>query len=231
MFYVFIFFIFLASYLQFFSSCLRCFHLKSRTSPRCFLLLIEKSPSSNAREATHLSQSMFFSYSHWCFASISLYVLLLFTTPHCFVILWFPDSLLLAPCSPLTLDRPSSWQSPTLSHTILSPTCLCSITSSFLARRSCFYQVKVAADCVSCCFLVAEHWRVMTMRQYLPSLVSLSSSVSFQCAPPCSHVRVSCDSSQKSKHASHLLSDSPTVLFPCWCRQLFSYFRCWWILC
>ena len=213
---------------------LRCFHLKSRTFFRCFLLLIEKSPSSNAREATHLSQSMFFSYSHWCFASISLYVLLLFTTPHCFVILWFPDSLLLTPCSPLTLDWPSSWRSPTLSHTILSPTCLCSITSSFLARRSCFYQVKVAADCVSCHFLCSR--TLMSNDddnawQYLPFLVSLSSSVSFQCAPPCSHVRVSCDSSQKSKHASHFLSDSPTVLFPCWCRQLFSYFRCWWILC
>ena len=78
MFYVFIFFIFLASYLKFFSSCLRCFHLKSRTSPRCFLLLIEKSPSSNAWEAIHLFQSMFFFYCHLCFVSISLYVLLLF---------------------------------------------------------------------------------------------------------------------------------------------------------
>lgn len=93
MFYVFIFFIFLASYFQFFSSCLRWFHLKSRTSPRCFLLLIEKSPSSNAWEAIHLFQSMFFFYCHLCFVSISLYVLFLFATPRCFAILWFPDSL------------------------------------------------------------------------------------------------------------------------------------------
>jgi hypothetical protein len=93
MFYVFIFFIFLASYFQFFSSCPRWFHLKSRTSPRCFLLLIEKSPSSFAWEAIHLFQSMFFFYCHLCFVSISLYVLFLFATPRCFAILWFPDSL------------------------------------------------------------------------------------------------------------------------------------------
>ena len=135
MFYVFIFFIFFASYLQFFSSfCYgpRCFHLKSRTFFRCFLLLIEKSLSSNAWEAIHLSQSVFFFYSHRCFVSISLYVLLLFCSPtRCFVILWFPDSHSLAPCFLLTLDRPSPWRSPTISHTALSPSSLRSLLPLF----------------------------------------------------------------------------------------------------
>ena len=152
---------------------------------------------------------MFCFYLAICFITIQYSSLLCHS-----LIPGFPFACTLFPCSPLTLDRPSSWRSPTLSHTILSPTCLCSITSSFLARRSCFYQVKVAADCVSCCFLVAEHWRVMMTRQYLPSLVSLSSCQFLMCSPLFSF-RVSCDSSQKSKHASHFLSDSPIVLFVC----------------
>jgi hypothetical protein len=93
----------------------------------------------------------------------------------------------LAPCFPLTLDRPSPWWSPTMSHTILSLIVfVASWRFSFLARISCFYQVKVAADCVSYNFPVAERQRAMTTLDgtYHFKSLSLSSSVSFQRATP-----------------------------------------------
>ena len=133
-------------------------------------------------------------YFKACFSSIVIYVLFLSRYMFYYYALLLAalsssDSripFLLAPCFPLTLDRPSPWRSPTMSHTILSSNSLCSLLALlFLLEYLVSIKWKWQRIVLVTIFLlpnVDEQWQRLTVLTILS--LSLSSSVSFQCATP-----------------------------------------------